>query len=360
MDYFLGVDLGTTFSAAATARDGRAEVVTLGSRSPSIPSVVVLRAHGEVLVGEPAERRAFSEPARTAREFKRRLGDPTPMILGGTPYGAEALMALLLRHVVGVVVEREGEPPEAIVLSHPANYGPYKKDLLVEMVRQADVGPVRFVTEPEAAAIHYADRDRLEPGEVVAVYDFGGGTFDAAVLRTTADGFELVGTPEGMDRLGGIDFDHAVFAHVRGALGGLVEQLDPSDGTAMSALARLRDDCRVAKEALSSDTDATIPIMLPNAQTEVRITREEFEAMIRPRLAETIDALRRAIRSAGITTDDVARVLLVGGSSRIPLVGQMVREAIGRPVSMDADPKYAIALGAAVAGERQEATAVPE
>jgi actin-like ATPase involved in cell morphogenesis len=345
--YALGIDLGTTYSAAAIAEGGRVEAVTLGTAAAAIPSVVVLRADGEVLVGEAAERRAITEPTRTAREFKRRLGDPAPLVLGGTPYGVESLMAHLLRAIVQQVSSRQGGPPERIVVTHPANYGPYKKDLLNEMVRLADVGAVDFLTEPEAAAINYAEQDRLEPGEIVAVYDFGGGTFDAAVLRKTADGFELLGTPEGMERLGGIDFDQAIFAHVNESLGGLVQEVDVSDQTARAALARLRVDTRSAKEALSSDTDTAIPVYLPNVQSEVRLTREEFESMIRPRVKETVEALKRALRSASVTPEQVAKILLVGGSSRIPLVAELVRQETRRPVAVDADPKFAIALGAA-------------
>jgi actin-like ATPase involved in cell morphogenesis len=348
--YVVGIDLGTTFSAAAIWRDGRAEMVSLGSRGAAIPSVVVLHVHGDVLVGEAAEHRALSEPTRTAREFKRRLGDPVPIVLGGTPYGAEALTAHLLRAIYDQVVEQHGEAPDAIVLTHPANYGPYKLDLLREAVRLADVGSVTFVSEPEAAAVEYAQRERLDAGQVVAVYDFGGGTFDAAVLRKTAEGFEVLGTPEGMDRVGGIDFDQAVFSHVDASLGGLVSEVDTSEPTALAALARLRDDCRAAKEALSTDTDTAIPVMLPNVQTEVRLTRPEFEAMIAPRVTETIAALERAIRSAGVASDEVTKVLLVGGTSRIPLVAEMIREATGLPVAVDAHPKFAIALGAATAG----------
>ncbi|GIW20002.1 MAG: hypothetical protein KatS3mg065_0298 [Chloroflexota bacterium] len=347
MTYALGVDLGTTYSAAAVAEAGRVEVFGLGTVAPAIPSVVVLRDDGEVLVGEAAERRAITEPTRTAREFKRRLGDPAPLVLGGTPYGAEALMAHLLRAIVEAVYERQGARPERIVVTHPANYGPYKKELLVEMVRLADVGQVDFLTEPEAAAINYAEQDRLDPGQIVAVYDFGGGTFDAAVLRKTADGFEILGQPEGMERLGGIDFDQAIFAHVDDALGGQVRETDASDPMARAALARLRTEIRLAKESLSTDTDVTIPVMLPRLQTEVRLTRTEFEAMIRPRLSETIAALERAVRSAGIGMADVSRILLVGGSSRIPLVADMVGRTTGRPIAVDAHPKFAIALGAA-------------
>ncbi len=347
MTYSLGVDLGTTFSAAAVADGGRPEVFTLGTVAPVIPSVVVLRADGEVLVGEAAERRALTEPTRTAREFKRRLGDPAPLILGGTPYGAEALMARLLRWIVEAVKQRQGGAPELIAVTHPANYGPYKLDLLDEMVRLADTGPVLFVTEPEAAAINYAERDRLDPGQVVAVYDFGGGTFDAAVVGKTITGFELLGRPEGMDRLGGIDFDQAVFSHVNEAVDGSIQEADTSDPSVRTALARLRADCRVAKESLSTDTDVTIPVVLPGLHTEVRLTRSEFEAMVRPRLEETVASLERAVRSTGREMAQIEKVLLVGGSSRIPLVAEMVRAATGRPTAVDAHPKHAIALGAA-------------
>ena len=359
MGYSLGIDLGTTYSAAAIMDGGRAEVFTLGTVAPAIPSVVVLREDGEVLVGEAAERRSIVEPTRTGREFKRRLGDPAPLVLGGTPYGAEALMARLLRFIVDEVTKRQGAPPEQIVITHPANFGPYKKDLMLEMARLADVGEVQFVTEPEAAAINYSRQNRLDAGEVVAVYDFGGGTFDAAVLRRVGEGFEVLGQPEGMERLGGIDFDQAILAHVDDAVGGQVFDADASDAMTRGSLARLRADVRSAKESLSSDTDVTIPVMLPALQTEVRLTRPEFEAMIRPRLLETVSALERAVRSAGIQMSDVTRILLVGGSSRIPLVAEIIQQTTGRPVAVDAHPKFTIALGAAAAGAAELAREAP-
>ena len=356
--YVLGIDLGTTYSAAAVRRGAIVEPCVLGTIAPQIPSVVVHRDDGEVLTGEAAERRAASEPTRTAREFKRRLGDPIPMIIGGTPFGAEALMAELLRAIVRQVTEREGEQPTTIVLTHPANYSEYKRGLLLESARLAglDLERVRFVTEPEAAAIAYAHQQRIEPGEIIAVYDFGGGTFDAAVVRSTDAGFELIGTPEGMERLGGIDFDQAVLAHVDAVLDGLVSSADASSPQVLSGQVRLRDDCRRAKEALSDDTDATIPISLPGVQTDVRLTREELELMVRPRIVETVRALERTVASGGLRTDEVSRVLLVGGTSRMPVVAQVIREMFGRPVSMDADPKLAIATGAALFGAQNEST----
>jgi molecular chaperone DnaK len=356
--YALGIDLGTTFTAAATWRNGRAEVASLGSKGPVIPSVVLLRDDETVLTGEAASRRGLSEPQRVAREFKRRFGDTTPILLGGAPHSAEGLSAKMLRTVIDQVAAREGGPPQRICLSHPANWGGYKRELLTQVVRLANVEQqVTFTTEPEAAAAFYAHQQRIEPGSVVAVYDLGGGTFDASVLRKTSTGFEILGQPEGIERLGGIDFDAAVFNHVQQALQGKFEELDEDDPAAVSAVARLREECIAAKEALSSDTDTTIPVLLPNVSTEIRLTRAELESMVRPSLYSTIEALRRALRSAGVTPEQLHSVLLVGGASRMPLVSQLVGAELGRPVAVDAHPKHAVALGAAwlASGVRQTA-----
>ena len=358
-DYALGIDLGTTFTAAAIARGGHAEVVTMGSKAAAIPSVVFLKEDGSFLVGEAAIRRAATDPSRVAREFKRRIGDPTPILLGRAPYAAEALMARLLRATVDAVTEREGGSPSRVAVSHPANWGPYKLDLLMQAVRMAEVRVDRYLTEPEAAAISWAAAERVAPGTVVAVYDLGGGTFDAAVLRKTDHDFEILGEPEGIERLGGVDFDQALLAHTAAALDGAIEALDPTDPGVLAALARLRQEVVDAKEALSTDTDTTIPVLLPGLTTEVRVTRAEFEAMIRPPLTDTVAALRRALRSAGITPDDVGAIVLVGGSSRIPLVAELVGEELGRPVAVDAHPKHAVALGAALAAAGDAPASAP-
>jgi molecular chaperone DnaK len=359
--YALGIDLGTTFTAAALWRDGRAEISSLGNRSAAIPSVVVLREDSTFITGESANRQASLTPNRVAREFKRRLGDTTPILLGGVPYSAEALMGRLLRAVVDEVSTREGGPPGAICVCHPANWGPYKTDLLQQAVRIADLENTSLSTEPEAAAVFYAGQQRMADGAVVAVYDLGGGTFDAAVLRRTGDGFEILGRPEGIERLGGLDFDAAIFAHVSEALGDALLTLDEEDPATITAVARLRDECTEAKEALSSDTETTIPVLLPNLNTKVRLTRDELEDMVRPALEDSIGALRRALRSAGVTPEQLDSVLLVGGSSRMPVVAQLVATELGRPVAVDAHPKHAVALGAArLAGAALPAQATTE
>jgi molecular chaperone DnaK len=351
MGYFLGVDLGTTYSAAATRRGDHTAISALSDRSPMVPSVLLLRDDDSILVGDAADRRAVVEPDRVAREFKRRFGDPAPLIVGGSPYGADLLTARLLRWIVDRVAEREGGLPDGIALTHPANWGNYKLDLLHQAVRRADLAeaiPWATISEPQAAATWYARYERVEPGTVVAVYDLGGGTFDAAVLRRTTEGFDLLGQPEGIERLGGIDFDAAVFGHVVGALGDAWDALDEEDPAVRASVAALRRECVEAKEALSGDSQVTIPVALPALHTEVRLTRSEFEDMVRPTLADTVGALRRALRGAEVEPEQVDKVLLVGGSSRIPLVAQVVGVVLGRPIAIDAHPKHAVALGAAV------------
>lgn len=359
--YALGVDLGTTYTAAAVARQSTAEPLPLGTEAAQIPSVVLIREDGEVLVGDAAERRAAAEPTRAAREFKRRLGDPVPIVIGGQPVAVETLMGYLLAEVVRRATEQEGEPPSLVVLTHPANYSDYKTGLLRAAASAAGLADdqVELITEPEAAAIAYSRQARIDTGEVVAVYDFGGGTFDAALVRRGTDRFELIGVPEGMERLGGIDFDQAVLAHVDSTLDGLVAGADRNDPQTRPAQARLRVDCRRAKEALSTDSDTTIPVAVPGVNTEVRLTRDEFESMVRPRVGETVRALERAIASAQIDIDDVSRILLVGGTSRMPIVAEMVRSATGRPVALDAHPKLAIAVGAALSGASSVGATTP-
>ena len=356
MTFGLGVDLGTTFTAAAVSRGDQPEMVTLGDRSAAIPSVVMIREDGSSLIGDAANRRAAAQPARVAREVKRRLGDPTPLILGGEPHSVASILSRLLRAAVDAASAREGRRPDSIVLTHPANWGPYKRELFDSVPRLADLSAVSMVTEPEAAAAHYASTARVPKGSTVAVYDLGGGTFDATVLRQLDDGFAFLGPPEGIEGLGGIDFDEAVFAHVDRSLDGALSALDLDDPRAASSLVRVRQDCVLAKEALSGDTETSVPVLLPDLSTEVRLTRGEFEEMIRAPIEATVSALRRALDAAHVAPDDLSNVLLVGGSSRIPLVSQMLSAELGRPTAVDTHPKHAVALGAALlAGRRRGA-----
>ncbi|MDH4148742.1 MAG: Hsp70 family protein, partial [Acidimicrobiia bacterium] len=347
--YSLGVDLGTTFTAAAVHRDGRLQMVSLGNRSMVVPSVLFQKDDGELLVGEAAETRAESAPGRVAREFKRRMGDPAPLLLGGTPHSPEALTGRLLRWVVDKVSELEGAPPRSIALTHPANWKTFKIDVLRQAYEMAGLAatPVTFLSEPEAASLAYAADERPPPRSRIAVYDLGGGTFDASVLENRGDRFMILGDPGGIERLGGIDFDDALFHFVRSQVPG-IDDVDVEDPDVLADLLDLRRRCVEAKEALSADLDTSVTARLGAARHEIRVLRKEFEDLIRPTLRYTTEALARTIEAAGLTAADLHTVLLVGGSSRVPLVGETVSAQMGRPVAVDIHPKHSVALGAAL------------
>jgi molecular chaperone DnaK len=352
MGYWLGIDVGSTFTAAAVCRGegtrwSAPEVVSLGSQSPVISSVVYLGEGDQVVIGEAAGRRAVTDPDRVVRGFKQRIGDEVPMVIGGVAYTAPQIAAMVVRWVIAQVAAREGGPAAGIVLTRPAGWGAYKVEVLIQALEAAGVPEVRFFTEPEAAAAGYAVQQRVEPGRTIAVYDLGGGTFDATVVRTGADGgFSILGQPHGLEALGGVDFDDAVFNHVLTAVPALAE-LDAEDPAMLAATAALRRECTLAKEALSADTEVTIPVLAPGISTQVRLHRAEFEDLIRPHITETVHALRATLRSANLDATEIDAVLLVGGSSRIPLVTQLLSADLNRPVTIDTDPTTAIALGAA-------------
>jgi molecular chaperone DnaK len=349
MDYRLGVDLGTTYTAAAILRDREPEMVSLGDHELFAPSVIVVNPDGTILVGDPAEQRAATSSDRTIREFKARLGDTTPVLLGGVPYTAESLMAQLLRWVLDQVLEREGGPPAVVAVTYPAGWAQHRRDRLIQVIAEAGVQRSVLITEPEAAAVRYASTERVRDGDVIGVYDLGGGTFDAAVLRRGPEAFELLGRPDGLANYGGATIDGWVFEHVRASVGeAAFEELDPADDGVAMLVHRLRRECVLAKEALSRETETTIPVVLPTTNTVVRLTRAELEEAIRPDIEQTIAAFRRTLSSAGLEPADLSAVLVAGGSSRIPLVRELLTTDLGRPVSGDAHPKHVVALGAAM------------
>lgn len=359
MSYWLGIDVGTSFIAAAICReqpDHRAhlEVVPLGTRSDAARSVVYLGPgdhDGEVVVGEAAERRAAADPYRVVREFFRGVRDGSPIVIEGTPHSALGLTASVVRWVIDRVAQSQDSPAQGITVTHPASWEPATICAMADALSAAGLPQVVFCTGAQAAATAYSVRERVDNGATIAVYDLGGGTFEAAVVRKTApQTFSVVGVPEGIDYLGGTDFDDAVFGHVLAAVPALSEGAPDATERLRRSFALCRRECTEAKEALSVDTEVTIPVLLPQVQSQVSLTRAEFEDLIRPQIAETVDALRRTLASAGVVPADLDAVLLVGGSSRIPLVAQLLTVELGRPVTVDAEPQAAIALGAALSG----------
>jgi molecular chaperone DnaK (HSP70) len=305
--YGLGVDLGTSFTRAAISRAGRVRMVPLGEHSALIASVVRVQADGSLATGSDAD------PSRTGRDFKRRLGDPTPLVIGGQPHSAVSLLAATLKSVLETVTRLEESAPDHVVLSYPAVWGPYRREQFAEVPRRAGLAEsaVTITTEPEAAATYYASVRQLTEGDLVAVYDLGGGTFDTTVTRTTGSGTarsatQILGVPEGVEWVGGVDFDEAVLAFLDKATGGAVAALDPRDPASATALRGVRDECVRVKEALSEDDAATAVVTLPGRRTEVPVTRTDFEDMIRTPLESTLAALRRTLASAAVTPAELA------------------------------------------------------
>ena len=351
MSYPVGIDLGATFTAAAVCQPAGVEVVSLGARATFVPTVAAVDQEGSLVLGWEAA--ALGEPGRVARQFIRRVGDDTPLLLGEVSLTAEALAAKFVSFVLGMVTGDDDEPVPRVALTHPASWGAYRVTALRSALSAEGLDESLLLSTAQASAQAYADRAPVAPGDLVAVYDLGGSGLDAAVVRRLAGGeFALAGRAEEVE-VGGLDFDELVFEHVRTALGEQWAALDPTDPAVLAGVARLRRACTAAKEQLSADTETWIPVAIPGIDAgvggAVRLVRAELEEMIRPAVEETAAALLRAVSSAGVEPDDLAAVLLAGGSARIPLVTQVVSEVLGRPVTVADRPKADTVAGAALA-----------
>ena len=235
--------------------------------------------------------------------------------------------------------------PDLVALAYPAHWGTYKQALIAGALRAAGLAEVLLVTEP-AAAITDAALPAAIGVQTVLVYDFGGGSFDAAVMTRSATGeFAAVGIPQGLDWLGGDDFDQAIFSRVRDGV--RLTDTVPADPEILTQMSRLREACTQAKETLSLDTEVTIPVATTRYRTRFRLVRAEFDELIRDAIDDTLDAAKRVIGSAGLAVADLDAIVLVGGTSRIPLVAQMISAEFSLPIIVDPRPEDSIALGAA-------------
>ncbi|HET9256947.1 MAG TPA: Hsp70 family protein [Pseudonocardiaceae bacterium] len=350
MNYGLGIDVGNTFVAAALARGATAEMVNFGDHGVVMPAAVQLRGDGSL--SSAGASRGTSRPDWVCGEFMSRLGDPTPVTLGGAPYTVTDLVGTIVRDVIQDVTAAQGGPPDHVMLTHPASWGPFRCVLLEEAARRAGLGKPSMVTEPEAAVTDYAAAQRWNDGDTLAVYDLGGDTFNATVLRQQSGKAHILGKPERIEHRGGNDIDDAILSHVNDTLDGALNKLDPMRPQNIAALAGVRRQCTRAKEALSADTETAFRVLLPDQRFDVRLTRSELDDIARGTIELTIDALSRTVRSAQVEPADLSAILLVGGSSRIPLVARMVSAALGRPAVVATHPQHAAALGAATLAAR--------
>src|SRR5664279_4798477 len=232
MGYLLGIDLGASFSAAATIDDGDASptMVSLGHRAPQVPSVIYAQDDGSLVVGEQAEHLALTDPTRVVREFKRRMGDPVPLVVSERRYPADLMMAQVLRRVVGQTAQRRGERPAHVTLTHPVAWTRDSRiDRLHLAAKMAGLPTISTCPEPVAAALSYASKNRVEVGDRICVCDLGGGTFDVCVLARTADGFQIVGCPGGESVPGSVEVDRAITDKITGELPAMFAAVDPDD-----------------------------------------------------------------------------------------------------------------------------------
>lgn len=349
MTYVVGVDVGAAFTAAAIGRpqgDGSwcSSALSLDGDRPAMPTVGYFPVAGRSEFGQPASRRAELEPDRVVVDFHCRIGDPVPIVLDDRLLAAEDIAAQAIREVIDRATEIEGGPADRVVVTHPAGWGTYRSGALTSALDRAGITHAHLVSQSVAAA--WVCANQVNPGQAIAIYDLGGRSFEATVVRRVGRSeFAMIGGPAGIEELGGRDFDQVVFDHVRASVA--LPDLDPTDPGTVAGIADLRAGCVRAKERLSGDAVATVVVGLPGHRTRIRLTRSEFECMIRDAVAATVDRLMDAVESAGLRPADLAAVALVGGSSRIPLVAQLLSERFDCPLIAPADPQTAIASGAA-------------
>ncbi|ASR39596.1 molecular chaperone Hsp70 [Prauserella marina] len=347
----LSVDLGTSNTVAVLSAHGRPPRVVEVDGSATMPSAVFAEEDGTLVVGRDAERRARLDPTRFEPNPKRRVDEQT-LLLGTDVVPVNEALAAVLRRVLDETSRQlGGEQPDEIRLTHPAQWGPVRRNVLLSAARLAGMGnALSLVPEPVAAAAHFASfpGKALTPGQTLAVYDLGAGTFDVAVVGATQNGYTVL-AEDGLPDLGGLDVDQALLVHV----GREVSHRDPQhwqrllrpESTADRRTRRaLQEDVKAAKEALSRLPQTEVP--MPEPFTDVLVTRAELEALVRPAMLRSVELLARTVRSAGLSPGRLAGIYLVGGSSRLPLVGTLLAEKLGVvPASLD-QPETAVALGA--------------
>jgi len=347
----LSVDLGTSNTVAVLSAHGRAPRVVEVDGSATMPSAVFAGEDGTVMIGRDAERRARLDPTRFEPNPKRRVDEQTLLLGDDIVPVNEALAAILRRVLEETSRQLGGEQPDEVRLTHPAQWGPVRRNVLLSAARLAGMGnAVSLVPEPVAAAAHFASFPgrTLAPGQALAVYDLGAGTFDVAVVGATQNGFTVL-AEDGLPDLGGLDVDQALLVHVGREVSHRDPQrwqrlLRPESTTDRRTRRTLQEDVRAAKEALSRHPQTEVP--MPEPFADVLVTRGELEALVRPAMLRSVELLARTVRSAGLAPEHLVGIYLVGGSSRLPLVGAMISEKLGVvPASLD-QPETAVALGA--------------
>jgi molecular chaperone DnaK len=348
VETIVGIDLGTTNSEIAVVRAGRVEVIPVSGTVRILPSVVGIGDDGALLVGDAARNQYAVHPERTVRSIKRRMGEDTRVALADKEYAPQEISAMILRRLKDLAQAHLGHDVKKAVITVPAFFSDAQRQATREAGEIAGLEVVRIINEPTAAALAYESRH--QGARKALVYDLGGGTFDVSVVNLEGDVVEVLAS-HGNNHLGGDDFDRKLvdfaLAHLKKAHG-----IEASNSPA--AMARLQRAAEAAKIALSDRPFATlteeyllehdgVPLHLA-----LEVSREQYEAMIEPYIAETLDAVHVALSGAGLAVADIDEILLVGGATRTPLVARRLEEELGQQPRAEVDPDLCVAMGAAI------------
>jgi molecular chaperone DnaK len=362
MSRIVGIDLGTTNSEVAYIRDRHPVVVTAGG-GPVLPSVVGLSAEGRLLVGREARNQYIAAPERTIRSIKRKMGTEERVALGERVLSPPEVSALILGRLRAMAEEELGEPIDRALITVPAYFTDVQRQATRDAGEIAGLRVERILNEPTAAALAY--RSRRTDRETLLVYDLGGGTFDVSCVQAEAEIAEVLAS-HGDTRLGGDDFDRLIVDL-------MADRFRTEHGVdlrqELRSLSALTHAAERAKIELSSQPYARMQVEFiaehagKPLHLDTELSRAELEALLRPRLEATLISVRQALRDARIPAEALDTVLLVGGSTRIPLVAELLAEELGRPPRAEVDPELVVALGAAtqaaiIAGEDVEAILV--
>ena len=350
MSKIIGIDLGTTNSCVAVMEGGEPKVIANPEGFRTTPSVVAFK-DGEILVGESARRQAATN-TNTIYSIKRQMGSSYRVNVNNKAYSPEEISAIILQNLKATAESYLGEKVTQAVITVPAYFNDAQRQATKDAGRIAGLEVKRIINEPTAAALAYGI-DKTDKEQTVLVYDLGGGTFDVSILELAEGTFEVKATA-GNNRLGGDDFDNAVVKY-------LVEEFKKSDGVDLStnrtAMFRLKEAAEKAKKELSGITkaDISLPFIGANSNNEpvhmnMSLTRAKFEDLIRSLVDSTTLSVRQALKDAKLSASDLDQVLLVGGSTRIPMVQELVRKELGKEPNRSINPDEVVAMGAAIQG----------
>lgn len=349
MSKIIGIDLGTTNSCVSIFEGGEAKVITNAEGERTTPSVVAFK-NGEIIVGAAAKRQVVTNPD-TISSIKRKMGTKEKVKANGKEYTPEEISAMILGDLKKTAESYLGEKVTKAVITVPAYFNDAQRQATKNAGKIAGLEVERIINEPTAAALAYG-LDKQENMHTILVYDLGGGTFDVSILELGDGVFEVKSTA-GNNKLGGDDFDERIVNY-------LVETFKKENGVDLTkdkmAMQRLKDAAEKAKKDLSGVTTTQISLPFISQSTdgplhlEVSLSRAKFEDLIRDLVDSTLEPVRKAMKDAKLTKNDINKVILVGGSTRIPCVQELIKKELGKEPSKEVNPDEVVSMGAAIQG----------